>query len=87
MGSKDIEVRDDEIPVSLIYFGKISVRDWEDLFFIAAKCLYTEFPDVINKLCSKDPNRILFLRTTTIDMKKPRRIAPIVFLETDRMRC
>ena len=84
LGSKDIELKDDDVPVSLIYFGRLTVRDWEDLFFVAVKCLYTEFPDVINKLCSKDPRRVLFLRTTTIDMKHPRRIAPIIFLETNR---
>lgn len=84
LSGTDIEVRDDEVPISLIYFGKLTVRDWEDLFFVAVKCLYTEFPDVINKLCSKDSRRILFLRTTTIDMIHPRRIAPIIFLETKR---
>lgn len=84
LGTSNIEVKDDEIPVSLIYFGKVEVRDWEELFFIAVKCLYMEFPDVITKLCSKDPKRILFLRTTTIDMKHPRRVAPIIFLETKR---
>lgn len=84
LGMKNIELNDDDIPISLIYFGRLAVRDWEDLFFVAVKCLYTEYPDVINRLCSKDPRRILFLRTTTIDMKHPRRIAPIIFLETDR---
>lgn len=84
LGSTNIEVKENEIPVSLIYFGKVAVRDWEELFYIAVKCLYMEFPDVINKLCSKDPSRVLFLRTTTIDMKHPRRVAPIVFLETNR---
>lgn len=84
LGLGTIELNDDEIPIALIYFGRMAVRDWEDLFFVAVKCLYTEFPDVINRLCSKDPRRVLFLRTTTIDMKHPRRIAPIIFLETDR---
>ena len=84
LGTKDIDLKEDDVPISLIYFGRIEVRNWEDLFFVAVKCLYTEFPDVINKLCSKDPRRTLFLRTTTIDMKHPRRIAPIIFLETNR---
>ena len=84
LGSKEIDLREDDVPISLFYFGRVEVRDWEELFFIAVKCLYIEFPDVINRLCSKDPSRVLFLRTTTIDMKHPRRIAPIIFLETDR---
>lgn len=84
LGKNNIELRDDEIPIALIYFGRLAVRDWEDLYFVAVKCLYTEYPDIINRLCSKDSNRVLFLRTTTIDMKHPRRIAPIIFLETAR---
>lgn len=84
LGSKEIELQEDEVPISLFYFGRMEVHGWEELFFVAVKCLYLEFPEVINKLCSKDPTRILFLRTTTIDMKRPRRIAPIIFLETDR---
>ena len=84
LGSKEIELQEDEVPISLFYFGRMEVRSWEELFFIAVRCLYLEFPEVINKLCSKDPSRILFLRTTTIDMKRPRRVAPIIFLETDR---
>ena len=84
LGAKEIDLREDDVPIALFYFGRMEVRDWKELFFIAVKCLYTEFPDVIDRLCSKDPTRILFLRTTTIDMKLPRRIAPIIFLETDR---
>ena len=84
LGKNNIELHEDEIPLALIYFGRLAVRDWEDLFFVAVKCLYTEYPDIINRLCSKDSNRVLFLRTTTIDMKHPRRIAPIIFLETAR---
>lgn len=84
LGKSNIELKNDDIPISLIYFGRLAVRGWEDLFFVAVKCLYTEYPDVINRLCSKDPTRVLFLRTTTIDMRHPRRIAPIIFLETDR---
>lgn len=84
LGSADIELNEDDVPISLFYFGRVEVRDWEELFFIAVKCLYTEFPEVIDRLCGRDPNKILFLRTNTIDMKRPRRIAPIIFLETDR---
>lgn len=84
LGSANIELNEDDVPISLFYFGRVEVRDWEDLFFIAVKCLYTEFPDVIDRLCGRDPNKILFLRTNTIDMKRPRRIAPIIFLETAR---
>ena len=84
LGSKKIDLNDDDIPIALNYFGRLEVHDWEELFFVAVKCLFMEFPDVINNLCSKDPTQILFLRTTTIDMQKPRRIAPIIFLETKR---
>ena len=84
LGSKKIDLNNDDIPIALNYFGRLEVRDWEELFFVAVKCLFMEFPDVINNLCSKDPTQNLFLRTTTIDMKKPRRIAPIIFLETNR---
>ncbi len=82
--SKKIDLNDDDIPIALNYFGRLEVRDWEELFFVAVKCLFMEFPDVINNLCSKDPTQNLFLRTTTIGMKHPRRIAPIIFLETKR---
>ena len=84
LGAKKIDLNDDDIPIALIYFGRLEVRDWEELFFVAVKCLFMEFPDVINNLCSKDPTQNLFLRTTTIGMKHPRRIAPIIFLETKR---
>lgn len=84
LGSKKIDLNNFDVPIALNYFGRFEVRDWEELFFVAVKCLYLEFPDIINNLCSKDPSQILFLRTTTIDMKKPRRIAPIIFLETKR---
>ena len=84
LGSKKIDLNDDDIPIALNYFGRLEVRDWEELFFVAVNCLYMEFPDVINNLCSKDATQNLFLRTTTIDMVHPRRIAPIIFLETKR---
>ena len=84
LGSKKIDLNDDDIPIALNYYGRLEVRDWEELFFVAVKCLFIEFPDVINNLCSKDPTQNLFLRTTTIGMKRPRRIAPIIFLETKR---
>ncbi len=84
LGAKKIDLNNDDIPIALIYFGRLEVRSWEDLFFSAVKCLFLEFPDVINNLCSKDPTQILYLRTTSIEMKSPRRIAPIIFLETHR---
>jgi len=84
LGSKKIDLSNDDIPVALEYFGRLEVRSWEELFVAAVKCLFLEFPDVISNLCSKDATQILFLRTTTIDMKKPCRIAPIIFLETNR---
>ena len=85
LAAKSQEIKDNEVPVALIYFEeRVPVRDWQELFFIAVKCLYTEFPDTINSLCSTDPTRTLFLRTNTIDMISPKRIAPIIYLETQR---
>ena len=83
--AKSPEINENELPVALIYFEeRVPVHDWQELFFIAVKCLYAEFPDTINSLCSTDPTRTLFLRTNTIDMTKPKRIAPIIYLETNR---
>lgn len=85
LAAKSPEINDNEMPAALIYLGeRAPVGDWQELFFIAVKCLYTEFPDTINSLCSTDPTRILFLRTNTIDMERPKRIAPIIYLETKR---
>ena len=82
---KSQDVDDSELPVALIYFKeRVPVNDWQELFFIAVKCLYAEFPDTINSLCSTDPSRNLFLRTNTIDMTKPKKIASIIYLETNR---
>lgn len=83
--AKSQEIKDNEKPAALIYFKeRVPVRDWQELFFIAVKCLYAEFPDTINSLCSTDPTRNLFLRTNTIDMVSPKKIAPIIYLETNR---
>lgn len=83
--AKSQEINDTELPAALIYFDeRVPVRDWQELFFIAVKCLYTEFPDTISSLCSTDPTRTLFLRTNTIAMQRPKRIAPIIYLETQR---
>ena len=83
--AKSQEVTETEMPVALIYFDeRVPVHDWQELFFIAVKCLCVEFPDVINSLCSTDPTRTLFLRTNTIDMQRPKKIAPIIYLETQR---
>ena len=79
------DLSDNEFPAALIYFGeRVPVQSWQELFFIAVKCLYTEFPDVISGLCSTDSTRNLFLRTNTIDMVSPRKIASIIYLETNR---
>ncbi len=85
LATKSQEINENEIPVALIYFDeRVPVNDWQELFFIAVKCLYAEYPDVINSLCSTDPSRTLFLRTNTIDMVSPKKIAPIIYLETER---
>ena len=85
LGAKSQEIKENEMPAALIYFGeRVPVNDWQELFFIAVKCLYAEFPDTINSLCSTDPTRTLFLRTNTIDMLSPKKIAPIIYLETER---
>lgn len=83
--SKSQDINDNDQPAALIYFGeRVPVRDWQELFFIAVKCLYTEFPDVISSLCTTDPTRTLFLRTNTIAMQCPKKIASIIYLETMR---
>lgn len=85
LAAKSQDINETEMPAALIYFDeRVPVRDWRELFFIAVKCLYAEFPDVINSLCSTDPTRTLFLRTNTIDMISPKKIAPIIYLETER---
>ena len=85
LAAKSQEITETEMPAALIYFDeRIPVRDWQELFFIAVKCLYTEFPDTISGLCSTDPTRTLFLRTNTIEMIRPKKIASIIYLETQR---
>ena len=85
LAAKSLEIKENEIPAALLYFGeRVPVRDWQELFFIAVKCLYAEYPDTINGLCSTDPTRTLFLRTNTIDMVRPKKIASIIYLETNR---
>lgn len=85
LAAKSQEITDTELPVALLYLDeRVPVRDWQELFFIAVKCLYTEFPDTISGLCSTDPSRTLFLRTNTIDMIRPKKIASIIYLETQR---
>ena len=85
LATKSHELNEKEMPTALIYFEeRMPVHDWQELFFIAVKCLYARFPDTINSLCSTDPKRILFLRTNTIGMIRPKRIASIVYLETNR---
>ena len=85
LAAKSQEIYENELPAALIYFGeRAPVNDWQELFFVAVKCLYLEFPDTISSLCSTDPTRTLFLRTNTIDMKRPKKIASIIYLETER---
>ncbi len=85
LAAKSQEIKENEVPAALIYFEeRVPVHDWQELFFIAVKCLYAEFPDTINSLCSTDPTRTLFLRTNTIGMVKPKKIASIIYLETNR---
>lgn len=85
LAAKSQEINENEMPAALIYFGeRAPVNDWQELFFVAVKCLYLEFPDTISSLCSTDPSRTLFLRTNTIDMKRPKKIASIIYLETER---
>lgn len=85
LAAKSQEIKETEVPSALLYFGeRVPVRDWQELFFIAVKCLYAEYPDTINALCSTDPTRTLFLRTNTIDMVRPKKIASIIYLETNR---
>ena len=85
LAAKSQEIKENEMPAALIYFReRVSVHDWQELFFVAVKCLYAEFPDTINSLCSTDPSRNLLLRTNTIDMVSPKKIAPIIYLETNR---
>lgn len=85
LSTKSQEIYENELPAALIYFGeRAPVQDWQELFFVAVKCLYLEFPDTINSLCSTDPTRTLFLRTNTIEMERPKKIAPIIYLETAR---
>ena len=85
LAAKSQEIYENEMPAALIYFKeRVPVHDWQELFFIAVKCLYAEFPDTINSLGSTDPTRTLFLRTNTIDMVSPKKIAPIIYLETNR---
>ncbi|MBR2519879.1 MAG: hypothetical protein IKE46_08870 [Selenomonadaceae bacterium] len=85
LAAKSPEIYENDMPAALIYFGeRAPVNDWQELFFVAIKCLYLEFPDTISSLCSTDSTRTLFLRTNTIAMKRPKKIAPIIYLETDR---
>ena len=77
-------IRNTDEVSALIYYGRYPVNSWAELYFAAVKTLYIEYPEVINKLVSKDSTRALYLRTTTIDMKKPVRIDTILYLDADR---
>ena len=77
-------IRNTDEVVALIYFGRYEVQTWAELYYAAVKTLYIEYPEVINSLVSKDPNRALYLRTTTIDMKQPVRISTILYLDVSR---
>ena len=73
----------DEV-TALIYFGRYEVKTWFELYQAAVKTLYIEYPDVINSLVSRNPERALYLRTNTIDMKEPVRISTILYLDVNR---
>ena len=73
----------DEV-TALIYFGRYEVKSWSELYFAAVKTLYIEYPEAINSLVSRDCKRDLYLRTTTIDMQEPARIATILYLDLKR---
>lgn len=77
-------IRNTDEVSALIYYGRYPVNSWAELYFAAVKTLYIEYPEIINKLVSKDSTRALYLRTTTIDMKKPVRIDTILYLDADR---
>ena len=77
-------IRNTDEVIALIYFGRYEVQTWAELYYAAVKTLYIEYPEVINSLVSKDPNRALYLRTTTIDMKQPVRISTILYLDVSR---
>ena len=77
-------IRNTDEVIALIYFGRYEVQTWAELYYAAVKTLYIEYPEVINSLVSKDPNRALYLRTTTIDMNQPVRISTILYLDVDR---
>ena len=77
-------IKNTDEPVALIYYGRYEVNSWSQLFYAAVKALFIEYPEVINRLISKEPNRVLYLRTTTIDMKEPMRISTILYLDVSR---
>lgn len=77
-------ITNEDEPLALIYYGRYEVTSWAELYVAAVKTLYIEYPETINALISKDDRRELYIRTTTINMKKPARIATIIYLETDR---
>ena len=77
-------IRNTDEVSALIYYGRYPVNSWAELYFAAVKTLYIEYPEVINRLVSKDSTRALYLRTTTINMKKPVRIDTILYLDADR---
>ena len=71
-------------PVALHYYGSLAFSDWQELYYAAVKCLYLEFPDIISEFRSTDSKRKLFLRTSTLDMEKPRALGDMLYLETGR---
>ena len=77
-------IRNTDEVSALIYFGRYEVQTWAELYHAAVKALYIEYPDVINSLVSRNPERALYLRTTTIDMKQPARISTILYLDVSR---
>ena len=77
-------IKNSDEAVALIYYGRYEVNSWSELYYAAVKTLYIEYPEVINSLISKDENRDLYLRTTTIGMKEPARLGTILYLDVAR---
>ena len=81
---KDRRSYENTRPVALHYYGRLEFSDWQELYYAAVKCLYLEFPDIISEFRGTDSKRMLFLRTSKRDMKKPRLLEEMLYLETDR---
>ena len=77
-------IKNTDEATALIYYGRYEVSSWKELYFVAVKTLYIEYPEIINSLVSRDDNRDLYLRTTTINMLEPVRLGTILYLDVKR---